>query len=376
MLDVRFDATLGTFHIEVEFQSGVATTTVLLGESGSGKTTVLRFLAGLLNADDGWLVLDDELYVDTAHGFKVPARDRPVGYVFQDYVLFPHLSVYDNVAFGLRMQDADEALIKQRVGEVMEQAHLVGYDERRPRELSGGQQQRVAIARALALRPQLLLLDESLSALDIQTRREVELELHQMLEELKLSTVMVSHQYSDALNFADQIIVLEKGAVIQRGVHADLLRHPRSGYVAAMVGVNRLAGTVVTSDGGAGTCRVVLADGVELICAASELLDPGDDATVIVHPRSFSLWRENPGEGSPNVFRCQIAQSVPLSAKLSGNNGMEGLMQVDLVLDPEVPRLRAEVNVTAASEVQPAEGETVYASFEPRNAAAYRRHRA
>ncbi len=375
MLDVHFDATLGTFHIEVELSSGPGETTVLLGESGSGKTTVLRFLAGLLAADRGWLVLDDELYVDTEQKFSIPAQDRPVGYVFQDYVLFPHLTVYDNVAFGLRMQKVDDKTIKQRVGEVMEQAHLVGYDDRHPKELSGGQQQRVAIARALALRPQLLLLDESLSALDIQTRHEVETELHEILEELKLTTVMVSHQYSDALSFADHIIVLERGNVIQRGVHADLLRHPRSSYIAEMVGVNRLAGNVAAIDNG--TCRVTLAGGVEITAAPLDPLRPGDDATVIVHPRSFRLWRAQPEWELANAFRCEVVQSVPLSASLSPESGtIEGLMQVALLLDPNLPTLRAEVNVTAASEVQPAEGETIYASFEPRDAAAYSRHRA
>jgi molybdate transport system ATP-binding protein len=374
VLDVHFDATLGTFHIEVTFKADHGQTTVLLGESGSGKTTVLRFLAGLLDADDGWLVLDDELYVDTAQKFSIPAQDRPVGYVFQDYVLFPHLTVFDNVAFGLRMQNVDEKMIEQRVGEVMEQAHLVGYDDRHPKELSGGQQQRVAIARALAMRPQLLLLDESLSALDIQTRHEVEQELHEILDELKLTTVMVSHQYSDALSFGDQIIVLEKGNVIQRGVHADLLRHPRSGYVAEMVGVNRLAGTVTGSDEATGTCRVELADQLEVLCAAVEPLSPGDEATVIVHPRNFTLSRREPASG--NVLRCQVVQSVPLSATVSpGNGAIEGLMQVALLLDPELPTLRAEVNVTATGDLRPADGETVFASFEPHDAAAYHRHR-
>jgi molybdate transport system ATP-binding protein len=349
---------------------------VLLGESGSGKTTVLRFLAGLLQADDGWLVLDDELYVDTRQKFSVPSQDRPVGYVFQDYVLFPHLTVYENVAFGLRMQDIDEKTIEQRVREVMEQAHLVGYDDRHPKELSGGQQQRVAIARALAMRPQLLLLDESLSALDIQTRREVERELHQILDELKLMTVMVSHQYSDALSFADHIIVLERGDVIQRGVHADLLEHPRSGYVAQMVGVNRLAGKVVSADGHAQTCRIVLADDVEIVATRLEELEPGDDATVIVHPRSFTLARGEQNGAAPNVFRCEIMQNVPLSATLSRDDGrIEGLMRVTLLAAPNLPPLRAEIEVPGGADLELVDGEIVFASFPVRDASAYQAHR-
>jgi molybdate transport system ATP-binding protein len=376
MLNAHFDATLGSFHIEVGFEAGPGETTVLLGESGSGKTTVLRFLAGLLQADDGWLVLDDELYVDTKQKFSVPSQDRPIGYVFQDYVLFPHLTVYDNVAFGLRMQDIDEKTIEQRVRDVMEQAHLVGYDDRHPKELSGGQQQRVAIARALAMRPQLLLLDESLSALDIQTRREVERELHQILDELKLMTVMVSHQYSDALSFADHIIVLERGDVIQRGVHADLLQHPRSGYVAQMVGVNRLAGKVVSADERARTCRIVLAEGVEVVATPLEELQPGDDATVIVHPRSFTLTRTEQNGGSPNIFRCEIMQNVPLSATLSPDDGrIEGLMRVTLLAARDLPPLRAEIEIPGGADVELVDGETVFASFGVGDASAYQAHR-
>jgi molybdate transport system ATP-binding protein len=376
VLNAHFDATLGAFHIEVGFEAGPGETTVLLGESGSGKTTVLRFLAGLLQADDGWLVLNDELYVDTRQKFSVPSQDRPVGYVFQDYVLFPHLTVYENVAFGLRMQDVDEKTIEQRVREVMEQAHLVGYDDRHPKELSGGQQQRVAIARALAMRPQLLLLDESLSALDIQTRREVERELHQILDELKLMTVMVSHQYSDALSFADHIIVLERGNVIQRGVHVDLLRHPRSGYVAQMVGVNRLAGKVVSADGRARTCRVALADEIEIVATRLEELEPGDDATVIVHPRSFTLARNQENGASPNLFRCEIVQSVPLSATLSRDDRrIEGLMRVTLLAAPDVQPLRAEIEVAGGADLELADGEIVFASFPVRDASAYQAHR-
>jgi molybdate transport system ATP-binding protein len=375
VLNAHFDATLGSFHINMSFRAGPGETTVLLGESGSGKTTVLRFLAGLLPADDGWLVLDDELYVDTKQKFSVPAEERPVGYVFQDYVLFPHLSVYDNVAFGLRMQNVDEKTIKQRVAEVMTQAHLVGYDDRHPKELSGGQQQRVAIARALAMRPQLLLLDESLSALDIQTRREVERELHNILDELELMTVMVSHQYTDALNFADHIIVLERGTVIQRGVHTDLLRHPRSGYVAQMVGVNRLATKVVSVDERARTSRLLLADSIEIVATPLEELKPGDDATVIVHPRSFTLESGHQNGTERNTLRCEIVQSLPLSANLSPRDGrIEGLMQLMLLVDPHLPTLRAEIEVSASTDLELDVGHIVFASFPVTDAAAYQAH--
>src|SRR5215469_14780785 len=158
MLDAKFDILLGTFHLDMGLTSESGKTTVILGESGCGKSTVLRLLAGLLHPDKGHFVLDDEIYVDTKQHIDVPPQERPVGFVFQDYVLFPHLSVFDNVAFGLRMLGTHKKEMRKRVGEALEQVHLVGYDDRRPAQLSGGQQQRVAIARALAMRPQLLLL--------------------------------------------------------------------------------------------------------------------------------------------------------------------------------------------------------------------------
>jgi molybdate transport system ATP-binding protein len=374
-LDVRFASTLGTFHIEAGFRSESGETTVLLGESGSGKTTVLRFLAGLLDADDGHLVLDDELYVDTDAHFSVPAQERPIGYVFQDYILFPHLSVRDNVGFGLRMQGTSKAVITERVNEALRQVHLIGYDDRHPKELSGGQQQRVAIARALALRPQLLLLDESLSALDIQTRHEVEIELHAILRELKLTTVMVSHQYSDALNFADHIIVLENGSVIQRGAHADLLRHPHSSYIAEMVGVNRLPCRVDSAAPPAAACRVSLLaeDGpaVEIDAVAADTVGKGDDGKVVLHPRRISLHARAPG-GAVNVVPCEILQAAPVSAELAPGGGMRGLMRVILVPESGVPPLRAEVAVDGSGHPRLEEGAKVYASFAAEDAHVFR----
>jgi molybdate transport system ATP-binding protein len=384
VLEVQFEAQLGSFHIDMGFEAGPGRTTVLLGESGSGKSTVLKFISGLLEAKHGSLIIDDELYVDTAAKFAIPAQERPIGYVFQDYVLFPHLSVFDNVAFGLKMQKVKDEVIKQRVGEALEQVHLVGYDDRHPKELSGGQQQRVAIARALALSPQLLLLDESLSALDIQTRHEVARELREILLRLKLTTVMVSHQYSDALNFADHIIVLEQGRVIQAGVHLDLLRHPHSAYIAEMVGVNRFTGTLSSIDD-RGACTVALAgpdtaEPLEVKAVAGEgkagavALRPGDEVTVIVHPRSVTLHTTDPGDSEANVHRCEILQSIPVSADFSTDDGaMRGLMRIVMDLTPNLPPLRAEIGVSGPSDLDLSVGKSVYAAFGPDDAKTYSR---
>jgi molybdate transport system ATP-binding protein len=381
MLDAQFDILLGTFHLDMCFSSESGKTTVILDESGSGKSTVLRLIAGLLKPDKGHFVLDDETYVDTAQHFEVPPQERPIGYVFQEYVLFPHLSVFDNVAFGLRMQRISRQVIRQRVGEALEQVHLVGYDDRRPAQLSGGQQQRVAIARALALKPQLLLLDESLAALDIQTRREVEQELRQILSKLQLTTVMVSHQYIDALLFGHQIIVLDHGKVIQQGSHLDLLLHPQSPYIAEMVGVNLLKGEVVSTDASLfHTISLSKSDrkGLEVIAISQDdtqhttNLTPHQEVSVVVDPRSITLHQSKSESSAQNVFRGEIIQIVPISATFSETDKMmEGLMRVSMLIDPALPPLSADITVTSSSQLELSEGKVMYASFKATETRAY-----
>jgi molybdate transport system ATP-binding protein len=381
MLDAHFDILLGSFHLDMGFSSESGTTTVILGESGCGKSTVLRLLAGLLKPDKGYFVLDDEIYVDTKQHIEVPPQERPIGFVFQDYVLFPHLSVFDNVAFGLRMQGTHKKEVQQRVGEALEQVHLVGYDDRRPAQLSGGQQQRVAIARALAMKPQLLLLDESLSALDIQTRREVEQELRQILSRLQLTTVMVSHQYIDALLFGHQIIVLDQGHVIQQGNHLDLLLHPQSSYIAEMVGVNLFKGRVVSTDASlVHTISLSTSDekGLEVIAISQDdtqhptTLTPQQEVSVVVDPRSVTLHQSMPESSARNVFRGEIIQNVPVSAAFSeADKKMEGLMRVSMLIDPSLPPLTADITVSSSTQMDLTQGKVIYASFKATETRAY-----
>jgi molybdate transport system ATP-binding protein len=378
MLDAQFDILLGSFHLDMGFRSESGTTTVILGESGCGKSTVLRLLAGLLHPDKGHFVLDDEIYVDTNQHIDIPPQERPVGFVFQDYVLFPHLSVFDNVAFGLRMQGIHRKEMRRRVAEALEEVHLVGYDDRHPAQLSGGQQQRVAIARALAMQPQLLLLDESLSALDIQTRREVEQELRQILSRLRLTTVMVSHQYIDALLFGHQIIVLDQGHIIQQGNHLDLLLHPHSSYIAEMVGVNLFKGRVVSTDA-SGIHTITLStsngEGLEVIAVTQDnttTLAPGQDVSVVVDPRSITLHQARPESSARNVFRGEVLQNVPVSAAFSeAEKKMEGLMRVSMLIDRSLPPLTADITVSSSTYMELNPGKEIYASFKATETRAY-----
>jgi len=378
MLKAVLDTHLNTFHLDINFSAGKGKTTVLLGESGAGKSTVLRLLAGLLNPEWGHISLDGKTYFDSEQHIAIPPQERPIGYVFQDYVLFPHLTTFENVAFGLRAQHLPRKVVRQRVGEALEQVHLAGYDQRRPTQLSGGQQQRVAIARALALHPQLLLLDEPLAALDVQTQREVRQELRILLSGAGITTVMVTHQYLEALLFGYHILVLEKGKVIQQGTQRDLLLYPRSSYVAELVGMNFFRGRVMCCEAGA-MCTIQLQNnglpGIEVSAALEEqtlkLPEVGDEAFVLVDPRSITLYQTLPDSSARNVFQGTIVQLLHLGTPFAHNSDHSGRVRVSMSIDDSVPLLTAEVTEASASRMELSEGKLIYATFKATEARAY-----
>ena len=242
MLEFRLASRLGAFALQVEAHARARSVLVVVGESGSGKSTLLRLLAGLAHPVRGRIAVDGETWFDSDRGVCVPARERAVGLVTQDYALFPHLTVAQNVAFGLQAQGLPARAIAPRVGAALERLGVTALAARRPGQLSGGQQQRVALARALVLEPRLLLLDEPLSALDVQSRRAIRAELRRLLEGLQCVTVYVTHQPSEALVFGDTIAVLEAGKLSQSGTRDDLMRRPRSAFAAEFLGVNLLRG--------------------------------------------------------------------------------------------------------------------------------------
>jgi molybdate transport system ATP-binding protein len=378
MLTAVLDTHLNTFHLDIKFSAGKGKTTVLLGESGAGKSTVLRLLAGLLHPERGHISLEGNPYFDSERRIAIPPQERPFGYVFQDYVLFPHMTTFENVAFGLRAQHLPHKVVRQRVGEALEQVHLAGYDQRRPAQLSGGQQQRVAIARALALRPQLLLLDEPLAALDVQTRREVRQELRNLLSGAGITTVMVTHQYLEALLFGYHILVLERGHVIQQGSHRDLLQYPRSSYVAELVGMNFFRGRVTYCEAGA-LCTLQLQNngrpGIELSAAleeqAQKLPGAGDEAFVLVDPRSITLYQTLPDSSARNVFQGTIVQLLHLGRPFGSSGEHNGRVRVSLMVDDSVLPLTAEITEASASRMELSEGKIIYAAFKATEARAY-----
>jgi molybdate transport system ATP-binding protein len=348
VLDLQVTRRLGGFTLEVGMSVGDHSVMVVVGESGSGKTTLLRLLAGLAHPDRGRIVVDDATWFDREAGRVLPASERPVGYVAQDYALFPHLTAAENVAFGLRATWITARDITPRVTAALERLRIGALAQRRPHELSGGQQQRVAIARAIVLEPRVLLLDEPLSALDAQTRRAIRGELRRLLEDLPCTTLYVTHNPAEALAFGDRITVLEAGCVSQHGSREDLMRHPRSTYVAEFLGVNLFRGSLSSSAAGGGA-RITLPQG-ELVIAEG---GAEGETVIVVHPRGITLARELPVGTARNVFAGVIEEMVPEPP--SGE-----LVRVSLATTPP---LIAEVTRQAVEALQLRPGSRVFASF-------------
>ena len=202
----------------------------LLGPSGSGKTTILRMIAGLERPDSGEIIIDGRVVND------VPASERGIGFVFQNYALFRYMTVYDNIAFGLKVQKADKKYIKQRVMELVELIGLNGLEKRYPSQLSGGQRQRVAFARALAPNPQLLLLDEPFAAIDAKIRTELRSWLKDMIEKLGITSIFVTHDQDEAIEVADEIIITNAGQIEQKGTPVEVYRNPETAFTASFFG--------------------------------------------------------------------------------------------------------------------------------------------
>ncbi len=280
------------FTLDVELTASADETVAVLGPNGAGKTTLLRALAGL-DEMEGRVVLDGDVLDDSARGVYVPAERRRAGLVFQDHVLFPHLSAVENVAFGLRAQGRPHAAAIAR--RWLNEAGLGDRADALPRALSGGQAQRVALLRALATEPKLLLLDEPLSALDVSIRAEVRRELSRQLASFHGVRLLVTHDPLEAMALADKLVVLEHGSVVQTGTPGDVTARPRSRFVADLAGVNLLRGRAY-------------GDHVALPAEASlAAVDAGSgDVFAVVHPRAVALYRSRP-DGTPrNVWRGQV----------------------------------------------------------------------
>jgi molybdate transport system ATP-binding protein len=282
---------LGALDLNVELEVRPGELLALLGPNGAGKSTLLRCLAGLEPIDSGLITIDGVRVDDPGSDVFVQPEARPIGFVFQDYLLFEHMTLLENVAFGLRSRGTAKAEARATARLWIERVGLGDYVDERPRALSGGQAQRAALARALAPDPRVLLLDEPLAALDAGTRGSVRRDLRRHLATFEGMRVLVTHDPVDAYALADRVAVLDAGRIVQTGTLAEVTAHPRSRYVADLVGVNLVSGTV--TDG-----VLVTPDGVRIVIADA----PSGPAFAVIRPQSIALHRDT-DPGSPrNVW--------------------------------------------------------------------------
>jgi len=277
----------------------------LLGPSGCGKTTLLRILAGFEQPDAGAVLIGGQDMTG------VPPHKRDVNTVFQSYALFPHMTVQDNVAFGLRMKGVPAAQIRGRVMQALERVRIADFAARRPDQLSGGQRQRVALARAIVNEPQVLLLDEPLSALDLKLRKELQVELANLQETLGMTFVFVTHDQEEALVMSDRIAVMNRGRVEQLGRAEDLYERPRTAFVANFLGSsNLIPGTVLTVDGNEATVQT---EHGPLRTTHGAGLRTGQSVTLSVRPEKLRMERDDETEG--NEIRARVDDIVYTGAE-------------------------------------------------------------
>ncbi len=296
----RFTLERDSFALSVDLTLAAGQVTAIVGPNGAGKTTLLRALAGLERISAGEIRIDDRL-VDNADRVFIAPKDRSSGFVFQDYVLFPHLSVLENVAFGLRSRGIHRRQARAKAERLLIQVGIASLASRKPATLSGGQAQRVALVRALACEPSLLLLDEPLSAADAETKNDLRASMVERLKEFNGSCVVVTHDPIDALLFADRVIVLEDGQVVQDDSPAGIVAHPHTSYVAALLSLNLLRG--VASGG-----ELVLSNGRAIHIADHSLKG---NAAAVIRPESVGLHREQPHGSARNVWRGVVSLIQP-----------------------------------------------------------------
>ncbi|MFD7578016.1 ABC transporter ATP-binding protein [Kitasatospora sp. NPDC059817] len=346
-LDARLRVERAAFTLDLALTAAPGEVVALLGPNGAGKSTALRALAGLLPLTGGHLRLDGRLLEEPGQRVHTPAEERPVGVVFQDYLLFPHLSALDNVAFGPRCQGRPKRAARAEAAGWLERMGLADHASVRPGSLSGGQAQRVALARALAVRPRLLLLDEPLAALDARTRLDVRAQLRRHLAEFEAVAVLVTHDPLDAMVLADRLVVIEGGHEVQSGSPAEVARRPRTDYIARLVGLNLYQGVAEGH-------QVTLTAGT-VLATTEELSGP---AFVAFPPSAVTLHRERPQSSARNVWKAEVT-----GLDLHGD-------QVRADLAGELP-MAADLTPAAVAELGLAPGSEVWASVKATQTHAY-----
>ena len=364
MSELHLRAVVSERQLDVEFSVAAGEVLAVLGPNGAGKSTALHVIAGLLRPDHGMVRLGDRLLTDTAAGINVPTHDRRVGLLLQDPLLFPHMSVAANVAFGpnTRRARTRPARAKQKATAMhwLREVDAEALANRKPRQLSGGQAQRVAIARALAAEPDVLLLDEPLAGLDVSAAAGIRAVLRNVVTRTDCATVLVTHDLLDVFTLADRVLVLESGTIAEMGPVPDVLTAPHSHFAARIAGVNLVNGTVDRD----GTLVAHSGDRWHAVPPeGGEKLSPEGHAIAVFPPTAVAVYRDQP-HGSPrNTVEVTVAEmDIRGSAVL-----VRGAQQPD-----GAPGLAAEITADAASELRLTPGERVWFSVKAHEVALYR----
>lgn len=349
-LSVEVQIARGDLQIHADFEGEEGETVALLGPNGAGKSTVVDCLAGLVDPDGGRISMDGRTWIDVSTREYDPPEERSIGVVFQNGMLFPHLSAAENVAFPLRASGSPANDARRRATELLERLGFPTERGRaRPADLSGGEAQRVALARALIHEPRLLLLDEPTSSLDVRARSELRPLIRSILRGFAGVRVLVTHDPVEAMTLADRIVVLEEGRVTQRGTPEQLRNAPRTAYVADLVGVNLFAGRLEPLGDGAG--RVLTDTGAVVVPWPADLqTGPVDDVLAVLRPADVSLHTAEPQGSARNVLHGSIAEIA-----------MEG--ERARVRLASAPAVVAEVTRGSVDRLGLHEGGTVWASF-------------
>ena len=297
-------------NINFEIEKGKFYT--LLGPSGCGKTTILRIIAGFTDVSNGKVTLNG------ADVTNLPPNKRKVNTVFQDYALFPHMNVFENIAFGLRLKKTPENIIKEKVAEALKMVQLSGYENREISQMSGGQQQRVAIARALVNEPEVLLLDEPLSALDLKLRTDMQYELRELQQRLGITFIFVTHDQEEALAMSDEIFVMSKGEIVQSGTPVDIYDEPINRFVADFIGESNIVDGVMKED------YLVEFVGKEFECADAGMR-PNEKVEIVIRPEDLTLTSIEKGKLTVEVD-TQLFRGVHYEIICYDENGNEWMI--------------------------------------------------
>lgn len=309
------------FLLDAKFEAGNELV-VLFGRSGSGKTTTLQCISGLLEPDGGKIVVNDNVYFDCHQMINLPVQQRSLGYVFQNYALFPHMDVKKNIAYGLKGWSEEDK--DKRVLEMLQLLHIEGLEDNYPSQLSGGQKQRVALARALAPKPDILLLDEPFSALDMIVRMKLREKIKQIQRELGIPVLFITHNHVEAFTIADKVIIFHNGRVQQTGTPEDVFYHPQNSHVAELVGMTNIFEDAIVGNEDTATSTFLLSKDELQVSVMQQKLKTGTKVSWGIRPENIQIVSIEDAAGTPeeNLFRASVRSIV--------NKGASKLIYFDI----------------------------------------------